>query len=170
MLAAIILPSGCAPLPPNPLAVAADQSPTAAKPQAAVALTASSFDGFYAGLWTPTPVSACRDAQPVARTLFVQGPGAASGVNYPLRGFVQPDGTVSLAFGKAALVGRFDGQGGLAGQANTGDGCFWRVSMARQPPVASATAIAAAPAADVVQGEIPQRPSGDVPPLGPSAN
>ena len=91
--------------------------------------------------------------------MLVEPSGAATGVNYPLRGVVQPDGTASLAFGKVALVGRFDGAGGFAGRASTGPDCLWTVAMSRQPPIASAAASTVLLAQAVAQGEVPRAPT-----------
>ncbi len=159
--------AGCALRPPGPAAVAEDRrGEVPAAPSAAAAVP--SFEGFYAGQWTPAAAGRCAGAQPVARTMLVEATGAASGVNFPLRGFVQPDGTASLAYGKAAVVGRFDAAGGFTGQASTGPGCLWDVAMTLQPPIASAVPPAGLPASDVVQGEVPQAPAEAVRTLLPS--
>lgn len=89
---------------------------------------------------------------------------AVSGVNYPLRGFVQPDGVALLSYGKTVLVGRF-GPDGFAGRANTGDGCGWLVTLARQRPIGLLPGAGHPPGADVVQGEIPDAPVREADPL-----
>ena len=154
----------CARRWPDPVAVAQDRSGHAA--QAMGVAGASAGAGYYAGTWTPSPGGSCAGAAPVARDMLVKGWFAASGVNDPLRGVVQPDGAASLAYGKASLAGRFDGDG-FAGHADTGDSCGWRVTLARQAPIGLPPGAVSAPGADVVQGEVPEAPAREAgPPPG----
>jgi hypothetical protein len=148
----------------DPVVVAQDRSGHAA--QAMGVPRASAGAGYYAGTWTPSPGGSCAGAAPVARDMLVKGWFAASGVNDPLRGVVQPDGAASLAYGKALLTGRFDGDG-FAGHADTGNGCGWRVTLARQAPIGLPPGTVLAPGADVVQGEVPEAPAREAgPPPG----
>ena len=96
--------------------------------------------------------------------MMVESSSAVSGVNYPVRGSVQPDGLALLRYGDASLVGRF-GPGGFSGRASTGDGCTWLVTLARQEPIGSAPGAALPPGADVVQGEVPEAPGLEAVPL-----
>ncbi len=151
---------------PTPADIAADRSTTRTGAVAPALSVTSAYDGFYVGTWTPA-AGACAGAGPITRTLQVETLLASSGVNYPLRGPVQPDGTVSLSYGKSALIGRFEANGEFRGKANTGKTCAWDVAMTRQPPIASATSNRLLPAAVVNQDEIPQFPAAAARSVGP---
>ena len=167
LVLALAVTSCAAPARPTPMDIAADrstQAPPDKQAPAGVSLT-SAYDGFYVGTWTP---GSCAGAAPVTRTLQVETLLASSGVNYPLRGTVQPDGAASLAYGKAALIGRIGADGVFRGKANTGTACTWDVSMTRQPPIASAASTdTALPASVVDQDEIPQLPGAAARSVGP---
>ncbi len=122
------------------------------------------FAGYYAGTWTPSPGGSCASLAPVPRDMLVETSLATSGVNYPLRGFVRPDGVASLSYGKAVLVGRF-GPDGFAGHADTGDGCGWLVALTRQAPIGLPPGAGLTPGADVVQGEVPEAPGRETKPM-----
>ncbi len=167
MLALALVLSSCAAPGPTPADIAADRStrPLDHMDQRAGLSLTSAYDGFYVGTWTPGP---CAGAVSVTRTLQVETLLASSGVNYPLRGTVQPDGTASLAYGKAALIGQIGADGVFRGKANTGKACTWDVSMSRQPPIASAASTdTALPAAVVNQDEVPQSPGAAARSVGP---
>ncbi len=156
----------CAAPGPTPADIAGDRSTTTAGTQAAAVSVTSAYDGFYVGSWTPAP-GECAGAGPITRTLQVETLLASSGVNYPLRGLVQPDGAVSLSYGKSTLIGRFDANGAFRGKANTGKTCAWDVTMTRQPPIASMTPDSPLPASVVNQDEVPQFPAAAARSVGP---
>ena len=142
----------CARPGPDPVAVALDRS-VGPVPSSATSIKIADYGGYYAGLWTPAPDGSCAKLAAIPRDLLVDPAGATSGVNFPMRGFVSPDGAASLSYGKAALIGRF-GPDGFAGRANSGDGCSWLVTMTRQPPIGGSPGQAPPPGTDLVRGEV----------------
>ncbi len=162
-----LLVVSCAPPRPGPLAIAQEASGRPSR-DAGASPAPAGFAGYYAGSWTPLPGGTCAGAAPQPRDMMVDPPFATSGVNYPFRGLVRPDGAASLAFGRAVLAGRF-GPDGFAGQADTGDGCGWQVALARQAPIGSAPGASRPPGSDVIQGEVPEAPAleTDPPPDAP---
>ena len=159
----LMLLASCAPPWPDPAAITQDRSGHETR-AVSVPGPLAGFAGYYAGVWTPSPGGSCASLAPVPRDMLVETSFAASGVNYPLRGFVQLDGAASLSYGKASLVGQF-GPNGFAGQADTGDGCGWLVKLVRQPPIGLPPGAGLPSAAGVVQREVPNDPGREASPL-----
>lgn len=152
----------CAGPGPDPVAAAQDRS-AAPAPSLDTAVSLPGFGGHYAGLWTPAPDGSCARLAAIPRDMLVEAFTVTSGVNYPLRGLVAPDGSASLSYGKVTLAGRF-GPDGFAGHADSGDGCSWLVTMVREPPIGLPPDTALPAEAVPVEGEIPVAQAWKTPP------